>query len=67
MAKVDSESRCRIGIVWYDDLAEAEKAGKNAQTAPGFEEANVGYVTCGRDSGFDKTVDGKPAYAVVVP
>jgi hypothetical protein len=63
MPIVRSESRCRIGIVWYDNEAEAKTAGDAARLDPGAEAVNIGYVQVGRDKAFDRPGE----YAVVIP
>ncbi len=69
--RVKSESRCRIGIDWYDNEAEAEAAAREVfQTylPESIRSANLGYVQVGRDSGFDYTDEsGTKLYAVVTP
>lgn len=67
MTLVDTESRSRVGIDWYDDELEAEVAGRRAQADPGAVEASIGYIQVGRDRGLDRTVNGQRQYAVVVP
>lgn len=72
MAIVKTESRNRIGIVWYDDETEAQEAAdKMFETYPAqsIADANIGYAQCGRDTGFDlKDESGaKVAFAVVTP
>jgi len=67
MAQVASESRNRVGIVWYDDEDEANDMAVIAVNDPAAGDANFGIVQVGRDPGFDKEIDGKMAYAVVIP
>lgn len=70
MARVGYSSRSRIAIEWYDDEAEAEARAKHmfeTESAESIDAANLGYVQCGRDTGFDRTVNGQRQYAVVVP
>lgn len=63
MPVVRRESRSRIGIVWYDDEAEAKAAGEAARREPGADAANIGIAQVGRDPGFDRPGE----YAVVTP
>ena len=61
--KIRSESRCRIGIDWYDDEDEATLAGEEAKRSPGAWQANIGVTQVGRDMAFDRPGE----YAVVTP
>jgi hypothetical protein len=72
MALIDIESRSRIAIEWYDTEAEAQARAEQILATWTFavEKANVGYVQCGRDPGFDRRdpkTGLKIAYAVVTP
>lgn len=73
MAFVKSESRCRVGISWYDNEAEAVAVAEQMMASPGLAraiaDANVGYVQCGRDPAFDLKDEGgnRVAFAVVTP
>jgi hypothetical protein len=67
---VASESRCRIGIGWYDDEDEAVAAARRmfeVYPPESISAANLGYVQVGRDTGFDYTKNGVKLYAVVTP
>lgn len=64
---VKTWSGCRIGVVWYDSEAEAEARATQIPSEPGVAEANIGFAQCGRDRARDTVVDGRPAYAVVIP
>jgi hypothetical protein len=57
----------RIGVVWYDNLIEAEDRSNALATDIAVLDANIGIAQCGRDPARDTEVDGRPAYAVVVP
>jgi hypothetical protein len=70
MSRVAHESRSRIAIDWYDSLAEARQAAANLKTeyTPSeLADASIGIAQCGRDPGFDRTVNGVRQYAVVTP
>lgn len=72
MAIVKQESRCRVGIVWYDTEQEAQKVSDSMfenYPAQSIADANIGYVQCGRDAAFDmKDESGaKVGFAVVTP
>lgn len=67
MAVVREESRCRIGIVWYDNEAEADALA--AELAGYDGPANAGYVQVGRATSFDVKGPGgvTTEFAVVIP
>lgn len=67
MARIGYSSRCRIAIEWYDNEAEADERARSVLRGEGIADANIGIVQCGRDKGFDRTVDGQWQYAVVTP
>lgn len=66
--KVKEDSRTCFGILWFDDEAEAVAIGQSVRESGAT--INGGFYhgkPCDRDPGFDTEVDGKPAYAVVIP
>lgn len=68
MAKVKEDSRTCFGIVWYDNEEEAIAVGKKVRDGGGT--INGGWnhgAPCDRAPHFDTEVDGKPAYAVMIP
>lgn len=72
MARVRSESRCRIGIDWYDNEAEADAAAIAARQQAAIARQvgyDFGYMSIGRDRVFDrKDEDGNTVeFAVVTP
>lgn len=70
MPIVRQDSRSRVGINWYDDEAEAVAVAQTLHTQydrETIQQANMGFIQVGRDRSFDTVVDGRPAYAVVVP
>lgn len=70
MALIEIDSRNKIAIEWYDDEAEAEARVESAQEqgrARAAEGYDFGYLSIGRDRGFDKEKDGVKLFAVVTP
>ena len=71
MPIVKRDSRCRVGVLWFDSEPEADAYWQQLKTDPAqwqsIADANIGYVQCGRSRFHDTEVDGKPAYAVVTP
>lgn len=63
---VRTESRCRIGIAWYDNEDEANEADLKLVQHYGLwsiNAANVGFAQCGRASEHDRPGE----YAVITP
>ena len=72
MARTHTESRCRIGIDWYDNEAEANEAAARmfaTYPAESLNGASIGYVQVGRDPGFDRKDEHGAVveFAVVTP
>lgn len=66
MAVVRTESRCRIGITWYDTEAEAVEADRKMSdfySKLSLSEANIGFAQCGRAPEHDQPGE----YAVITP
>ena len=67
-----TDSRNRVGIVWFDNEAEADKYAARmliTEHPDVIAAANVGFAQCGRDRGFDvKDASGVVVeFAVVTP
>lgn len=66
MAVVRTESRCRIGITWYDSEEEAQKAAafyERPEYRQAVADANIGFAQVGRAPSHDRPGE----YAVITP
>jgi len=66
MPIVRRESRNRVGVVWFDNEAEADKHDRELPLIYGPDallDASIGFIQTGRDKGLDRPGE----YAVVTP